>query len=233
MKNFPIDYLTTNHRLPPMIFNHIERSFYKEADLMSADFKILSSGQKLSRERAIKLYPKIPLLHNQVLLDIIGSHDKQNLTTRSWSNPQFVAIALQQAERLRNAGYATEDLAILTFYQGQVHQYELAMQQLRRRRQNPQEPLDVRTVDGYQGQERKVVILDFVRTGRPGFLVDPHRLNVALSRCQDGCVLIMDVRSHVQVRQRNMQWIEGLIGGCHRQRCVQKVNVRDGAVASV
>jgi hypothetical protein len=67
--------------------------------------------------------------------------------------------------------------------------------------------VDVNTVDGFQGQERDVVILSCVRTLPPGwagggggggggggnavgFLDDPRRMNVALTRAKYGCWVV-------------------------------------------
>ena len=58
--------------------------------------------------------------------------------------------------------------------------------------------VDINTVDAFQGQERDVVILSCVRTidsdaprnsngSRIGFLADPRRMNVALTRAKYGC----------------------------------------------
>lgn len=47
--------------------------------------------------------------------------------------------------------------------------------------------IEVSTVDGFQGQEREVIIFSCVRTGESrgiGFLNDTRRLNVALTRAQ-------------------------------------------------
>lgn len=52
---------------------------------------------------------------------------------------------------------------------------------------------DIATVDSYQGQERRVVILCLVRNNqerKQGFLVEPSRINVSLSRAQDRLVVI-------------------------------------------
>ncbi|QOD00825.1 AAA domain-containing protein [Pseudomonas putida] len=52
---------------------------------------------------------------------------------------------------------------------------------------------DIATVDSYQGQERGVVILCLVRNNperRQGFLVEPSRINVSLSRAQERLVVI-------------------------------------------
>ncbi|KAI7185804.1 hypothetical protein KC352_g22535, partial [Hortaea werneckii] len=53
--------------------------------------------------------------------------------------------------------------------------------------------LRVATVDNFQGEEAKVVIISLVRSNReckPGFLKTPNRINVLLSRAQHGMYII-------------------------------------------
>ncbi|ERF69408.1 hypothetical protein EPUS_05953 [Endocarpon pusillum Z07020] len=51
--------------------------------------------------------------------------------------------------------------------------------------------LRIATVDNFQGEEAKVVILSTVRSGeRPGFLKTMNRINVACSRARDGFYII-------------------------------------------
>lgn len=55
--------------------------------------------------------------------------------------------------------------------------------------------VEVSTVDGFQGQERDYIILTLVRSndrGEFGFLDDEKRLNVALTRCRRGLVVVGD-----------------------------------------
>jgi AAA domain-containing protein len=53
--------------------------------------------------------------------------------------------------------------------------------------------VSVETFDSAQGKEADVVIVDFVRNSNViGFLSDPKRINVALTRCRMGMALLLD-----------------------------------------
>jgi len=56
---------------------------------------------------------------------------------------------------------------------------------------------DIRTVDGFQGQERELIVFSAVRANddghgwkQIGFLDDPHRMNVLLTRARRGLVVV-------------------------------------------
>ncbi|PCH35505.1 hypothetical protein WOLCODRAFT_145835 [Wolfiporia cocos MD-104 SS10] len=52
----------------------------------------------------------------------------------------------------------------------------------------------VYNVDSFQGHENKFIILSLVRTDRPGFLRSQNRMNVMLTRCKRGMVVVANRR---------------------------------------
>lgn len=62
--------------------------------------------------------------------------------------------------------------------------------------------IQLRTVDGFQGGEAPIVLLDLVITDHPGFVREPNRLNVTLTRARDGLIVVTDVRNNELIRDR-------------------------------
>lgn len=81
------------------------------------------------------------------------------------------------------------NVVVLTPYNGQVDCIKKCIEE-----EFPE--VEVYTTDGYQGKEADFIVLSLVRnnlmTGRRrwGFVSDPHRLNVALSRAREGLTII-------------------------------------------
>ena len=105
---------------------------------------------------------------------------------KSAYNPDEADMIGGFVEYLAYNGMATEDITVLTFYNGQRKK---VLAELRKRVSLGDQKFNVVTVDSYQGEENKVVILSLVRSndkGQIGFLNIDNRVCVALSRAQCG-----------------------------------------------
>mmetsp|Transcript_11941 Transcript_11941/g.20231 ORF Transcript_11941/g.20231 Transcript_11941/m.20231 type:complete len:99 (+) Transcript_11941:95-391(+) len=68
------------------------------------------------------------------------------------------------------------------------------------------EPVEVKSVDGYQGRERDIIIFSAVRSNRNGdvgFLKDWRRMNVALTRSRSALILVGDLTT---LKQGDRHW---------------------------
>jgi predicted DNA helicase len=104
----------------------------------------------------------------------------------SRENPGEAQLVKDIAERLLNRGIRPEDIAVISPYDDQVAQIKRMLHV---------EGLEIKTVDGFQGREKEVVIVSFVRSnksGTIGFLKDLRRLNVSITRAKRKLVLIGD-----------------------------------------
>lgn len=101
-------------------------------------------------------------------------------------NPDEADMIVGFVEYLVYNGMQTEDITVLTFYNGQRKKI---LGELRKKVSLGQRRFNVVTVDSYQGEENEVVILSLVRSnnrGQIGFLNIDNRVCVGLSRARCG-----------------------------------------------
>ncbi|KAL6760052.1 AAA domain-containing protein [Haematococcus lacustris] len=117
----------------------------------------------------------------------------------SYQNLAEAEAAIQVLQRVL-AGGDVSSVALLTPYRGQVRALEAGLRglqaawpQLAAACEAGRLELSVSSVDGFQGREADVVILSTVRCNRAsrvGFVADPRRLNVAITRPRRGLVVV-------------------------------------------
>ncbi len=124
-----------------------------------------------------------------LFIDTCGSDEFRERVKRgstSRENQGEAKLVKDIAERLLSLGIRPEEIAIISPY---VDQVALIRTMLR------VDGLEIKTVDGFQGREKEVVIVSFVRSnksGEIGFLRDLRRLNVSITRAKRKLVLIGD-----------------------------------------
>ncbi|KAK1590813.1 uncharacterized protein LY79DRAFT_515186 [Colletotrichum navitas] len=84
---------------------------------------------------------------------------------------------------------------ILPLYRAQVDLYRKMLLDERKQRNISAEDyqrIEVRTLDSAQGEERDLVIVDYVQTRKPGFCLDPNRNCLATTRAKQCEILIIN-----------------------------------------
>lgn len=95
--------------------------------------------------------------------------------------------------RFFKAGVAPADIGIITPYEGQRSYVVSSMQASGTFKKEQYKEIEVASVDAFQGREKDFIVLSCVRSNDHqgiGFLSDPRRLNVALTRAKYGLVIL-------------------------------------------
>lgn len=95
--------------------------------------------------------------------------------------------------RFFKAGVQPGDIGIITPYEGQRSFVVSSMQQNGTFTKENYKEIEVASVDAFQGREKDFIVLSCVRSNDHqgiGFLSDPRRLNVALTRAKYGLVIL-------------------------------------------
>lgn len=126
--------------------------------------------------------------HPAVFLDTskIDASERTRQGSTSKENRREAKIVQEITEEVLDAGIHDEDVAVISPYDDQVDLLD---------RRIDREDLEVKTVDGFQGREKEVVIISLVRSNERdeiGFLRDVRRLNVALTRAKRKLVVVGD-----------------------------------------
>ncbi|OJD33889.1 nf-x1 finger and helicase domain protein [Diplodia corticola] len=177
-----------------------------------------------------------------------GSDQSQGVTTTSRTNDFEVDMTMGLVSHLMKQGtYQADDIAVLTPYLGQLHKLRSRLSQMWELIINDRDldelekagisgkevsktsalkALKVATVDNFQGEEAKVVIISLVRSNEMnscGFLKTSNRINVLLSRAQHGMFIIGNSRTagSVQMWQDvlDIMRASGNIGTSFELRC--------------
>ncbi len=181
--------LTLQYRMHNHIMNFSNQVFYDNQ--LEADASVKETLLSYSEEDY--------LLNKPVeFIDTAGCgfNEQLNPESLSLSNPEEAKLLWKHLELLQaqyfNNSTQKLSIGIIAPYK---EQSELLKQQFAEIESLFKENISIKTIDGFQGEERDVIYISFVRSNNNneiGFLSDIRRTNVALTRARKKLVIIGD-----------------------------------------
>ena len=164
LNGYPSVMLNTQHRAVPSISWLLEL-FYTE--------KIHDAPEVNKDQCSIR-----GLKHNIFFLNHTAQEETYDVTSKI--NKHEIAFVTKLCLFLVLNGYSESEITVLTTYLGQSKELNKLIKKAKL--QN----LRVSTVDNFQGEENKIIILSLVASKKLGFLNSPNRMCVAFSRAKVG-----------------------------------------------
>ncbi len=140
-----------------------------------------------------KKFEQILDIEPVVFVDTQGSEAFESLPDRSTSyeNIQEALLAKDLVEELLAMKAKPEHIGVISPYAAQV-------KRLKKLIDTDERIIEIKSVDGFQGREKEIILISFVRSnerGEIGFLKDLRRLNVAITRAKRKLICIGDAKT--------------------------------------
>ncbi len=109
----------------------------------------------------------------------------------SIANYSEAFLVEELVNRLLSLGVPPSAIGVITPYWAQV----ATLRSLLWAEDGRARGMEVRTVDGFQGRQKEVIVLSMVRSNQArevGFLEDTRRINVSITRAKKACFIVGD-----------------------------------------
>ena len=172
---FKSQLLNVQYRMNSLLMKFPNREFYNnglKSDSSVDDITINDILTSQHEEKALLFIDTSEVEDNREM------HLKDS---KSIINNLEADISVSIAQDYLNAGAGEDDIGIISPYADQVKLIQ------------EKTPVEVKTVDGFQGREKEIIIISTVRSnphGNIGFLKDLRRLNVAITRAKRKLIII-------------------------------------------
>ena len=171
--------LRVQYRMHPCISSFPSNMFYNG---------VLENGvTAIDRTPSKEMFPWLDEDNPTMFWDCSSGMEEISSSGTSFLNRGEAAYVERAVTYLINKGASPSEIGVITPYDGQ-RQY---CQDHIRRAGGKYEEIEVASVDAFQGREKDYIIISCVRTGGEGqqgasigFLADPRRLNVAITRAR-------------------------------------------------
>jgi ATP-dependent RNA/DNA helicase IGHMBP2 len=178
--------LTTQYRMSEELMRFPSHAHYEGR---------LEAGAENRRHSIRDLIPDATLSERDaqpwIVIDTsaLGESEALDDGTTSLYNDAHRRLVVEEIRRLVDAGVEARDIAAICPYSAQTLRLRQQLSELL------EQGMEIGTVDGFQGREKEVVVVDLVRSnakGQLGFLRDVRRTNVAITRAKRQLVVIVN-----------------------------------------
>jgi len=138
-------------------------------------------------------------------------------------NPLEAEFVVKLVDKLLNVGAKEDYIGVITPYKDHEEYIKKLIESKNRedkRDKEDEKKVEIKSVDGFQGREKEIIILSLVRANEKeqiGFLDDLRRLNVAITRAKRKLIIVGDVKtlSSNKTYKRMIEYFEknGILGG--------------------
>ncbi|RUM59283.1 MAG: IGHMBP2 family helicase [Persephonella sp.] len=176
--------LKIQYRMNEVINRFPSNKFYEGKLISAEDVK----DRKLSD--IVKVDENSPITDDTpiVFVDTLGEFtEERKKASQSKFNPKEADLVKRIVDSLKSLGLSVEDIGIITPYKDHEEYLKSLIPDV-----------EVKTVDGFQGREKEVIIISLVRSNPKeniGFLDDFRRLNVALTRAKRKLIIVGDEKT--------------------------------------
>ncbi|KAJ1549596.1 Helicase MOV-10 [Cladochytrium tenue] len=213
--------LVRNYRSHPKIMAISSSLFYDRELIAQADLQMRESLADIDM---------LPTKGFPVVLHAVAGKDEQEGDSPSWFNADEVAVVrkwVMALMALKSKGVTGPQIGVITPYRRQVQKLEASLGRV---------GVKVATVEEFQGQERRIIIISTVRSSvthvrhdelhAVGFLRNAKRFNVAVSRAKALLVVV----GNPLVLERDAHW-GALVRYCRSNGAVVGSDPGGGATA--
>lgn len=183
LKQIPIR-LTIQYRMHPCLSEFPSNMFY-DGSLQNG----VTMAQRLRRDVDFPW----PVQDTPMMFWSNLGNEEISASGTSYLNRTEASNVEKIVTRFFKAGVQPQDIGVITPYEGQRSFVVSSMQNTGTFKKENYKEIEVASVDAFQGREKDFIVLSCVRSNDHqgiGFLSDPRRLNVALTRAKYGLVIL-------------------------------------------
>ncbi|KAL9237638.1 hypothetical protein vseg_012163 [Gypsophila vaccaria] len=175
----------------------LQRNYRSHPDILHLPSELFYCGQLIACHEAMESVPWADLLPNKefpILFSGVQAYDEREGDNPSWFNRTEASMVVKLIKKLTARNVSEDSIGVITPYRQQVAKIRMAL--------DGAGILNIKigSVEQFQGQEREVIIISTVRSTIKhdefdrihylGFLSNPKRFNVAITRARSLLVII-------------------------------------------